>query len=42
LGYLRNELIGKPFSTLGLREKQGVVRSLLDNPEDLDTRKRDG
>jgi two-component system sensor histidine kinase AtoS len=39
LGYSRNELIGKPFSSLGLREKQGVVRSLLDNPGDLDTRK---
>ena len=39
LGYSRNELIGKSFSSLGLREKQGVVRSLLDNPEDLDTRK---
>ena len=39
LGYSKNELIGKPFSSLGLREKQGVVPSLLDNPEDLDTRK---
>jgi len=39
LGYSRNELIGRPFASLGLREKQGVIRSLLDNPEDLDTRK---
>ncbi|OGP54276.1 MAG: hypothetical protein A2162_09150 [Deltaproteobacteria bacterium RBG_13_52_11b] len=39
LGYSKNELIGRPFSSLGLREKQGVVPSLLDNPEDLDTRK---
>ena len=39
LGYSKNELIGRPFGSLGLREKQGVVPSLLDNPEDLDTRK---
>jgi two-component system sensor histidine kinase AtoS len=39
LGYSKNELIGSPFSSLGLREKPGVVPSLLDNPEDLDTRK---
>ena len=39
LGYLKNELIGRPFSSLDLREKQGVIHSLLDNPEDLDTRK---
>jgi PAS domain S-box-containing protein len=39
LGYSKNELIGRPFSSLGLREKQGVVPSLLDTPEDLDTRK---
>ena len=25
LGYSKNELIGKPFSSFGLREKQGVV-----------------
>jgi PAS domain S-box-containing protein len=39
LGYSKGELIGKPFSIFGLREKQSVIRSLLDNPDDLDTRK---
>jgi PAS domain S-box-containing protein len=39
LGYSKNELIGSPFRSLDLREKQGVIHSLLDNPEDLDTRK---
>ncbi len=39
LGFSKNELIGKPFSNLSLREKQSVVQSLLNNPEDLDTRK---
>jgi PAS domain S-box-containing protein len=39
LGFSKNELIGKLFSTLALREKQGTIDSLLDNPEDPDTRK---
>jgi len=39
LGFSKNELIGKPFSSLSLREKQSVVQSLLNNPEDLDTRR---
>lgn len=39
LGFRKDELIGKPFSSLGLREKQTVVKPLLGNPEDLDTRK---
>jgi PAS domain S-box-containing protein len=39
LGFSKDELIGKPLSSLSLREKQSVVQSLLDNPEDLDTRK---
>ena len=39
LGFSKGELIGKPLSSLSLREKQSVVQSLLDNPEDLDTRK---
>jgi PAS domain S-box-containing protein len=39
LAYSKDELIGKPFTTLGLREKQSVIHSLLNNPEDLDTRK---
>jgi PAS domain S-box-containing protein len=39
LGFSKDELIGKPLSSLNLREKQSVVQSLLDNPEDLDTRK---
>ena len=39
LGFSKGELIGKPSSSLGLREKQSVVQSLINNPEDLDTRK---
>jgi len=39
LGFSKNELIGKPLSSLSLREKQSVVQSFLDNPEDLDTRR---
>jgi PAS domain S-box-containing protein len=39
LGYPKEEVIAKPFSLFGLREKQSVVHSLLDNPDDLDTRK---
>src|SRR4030042_6130000 len=39
LGFSKNELIGKPLSRLSLREKQSVVQSLLNNPEDLDTRR---
>lgn len=39
LGYSRNELIGKQFGSLALREKQGATHSFLDSPEDLDTRK---
>jgi PAS domain S-box-containing protein len=39
LGFSRGELIGKPLSSLSLREKQSVVQTLLNNPEDLDTRK---
>jgi PAS domain S-box-containing protein len=39
LGYSKDELIGKPFGIFGLREKQNVTHSLLNNPNDLDTRK---
>ena len=39
LGYSKDELIGKPFQILGLREKQSVIHFLLNNPEELDTRK---
>jgi len=39
LGYSKDELIGKSLTTLGLREKQNVIHSILDNPEDLDARK---
>jgi two-component system, NtrC family, nitrogen regulation sensor histidine kinase GlnL len=39
LGYSKDDLIGKSFSMLGLREKQSVVHPLLNNPDDLDTRK---
>jgi PAS domain S-box-containing protein len=39
LGYSKEEVVAKPFTLFGLREKQSVVHSLLDNPDDLDTRK---
>ena len=39
LGYSKEELLGKPFSIFGLREKQSVIPSFLNNPDDLDTRK---
>jgi PAS domain S-box-containing protein len=39
LGYSKDELIGKSFSIFALREKQSIVYSLLNNPDDLDTRK---
>jgi PAS domain S-box-containing protein len=40
LGYSKEELVNKPFSILGLREKQSDIRSLfIDNPDDHDTRK---
>ena len=39
LGYSKDELVGKPFGIFGLREKQTVIYSFLDNPDDLDTRK---
>jgi PAS domain S-box-containing protein len=39
LSYTKDEVIGRPFSIFGLREKQSVMHSLLDNPDDLDTRK---
>jgi PAS domain S-box-containing protein len=39
LGYSKKELVGKPFNTFGLREKQSVIPSFLNNPDDLDTRK---
>jgi len=39
LGYPKEEVIGKPFSIFNLKEKQSVTHSLLDNPDDLDTRK---
>jgi PAS domain S-box-containing protein len=39
LGFSKDELIGKPLSNLSLREKQSVVQSLLNNPEDVDTRR---
>jgi PAS domain S-box-containing protein len=39
LCYSKGELIGKPFSIFGLREKHSATRSLLDNPDDHDTRK---
>ena len=40
LGYSKDELVNKPFSIFGLREKQSDIRSLFfDNPDDHDTRK---
>lgn len=39
LGFSKDELIGKPLSNLSLREKPSVVQSLLNNPEDSDTRR---
>jgi PAS domain S-box-containing protein len=39
LGYPKEELMGKPFSIFGLKEKQSAIPSFLNNPDDLDTRK---
>jgi len=39
LGFSKEELINKPFSIFGLREKQSDIHSLFDNPDDQDTRK---
>jgi PAS domain S-box-containing protein len=39
LGYTKEELIGQPLSLFGLREKQSLIPSFLNNPDDLDTRK---
>ena len=39
LGYSKDDLIGKSFSIFALREKQSVVHPILNNPDDLDTRK---
>jgi PAS domain S-box-containing protein len=39
LSYSKGELLGKPFSIFGLREKHSAIHSLLDNPDDHDTRK---
>ena len=39
LGYSKDELVGKSFGIFSLREKQSIVHSLLNNPDDLDTRK---
>lgn len=39
LGYSRKELIGKPFSIFGLKEKTNVIHPILGNPYDLETRK---
>ena len=39
LGYPKDEVVGKSFGIFALREKQSIVHSLLNNPDDLDTRK---
>src|SRR5512143_2344945 len=36
LGYPKEELIGKPFHILSLKEKQSVIPSFFNNPDDLD------
>jgi len=39
LGYRKEELMGRPFSIFGLKEKQSAIPSFLNNPDDMDTRK---
>jgi len=39
LGYSMEDLVGEPTAILGLREKQSVLRSLLDHQDETDTRK---
>jgi two-component system, NtrC family, nitrogen regulation sensor histidine kinase GlnL len=39
LGYVKHELVGKPFEIFGLREKQSIVHSLLDQSDEQDMRK---
>jgi len=39
LGYSKEDLMGKPFNIFSLREKQSVIPSFLNNPDDLETRK---
>jgi PAS domain S-box-containing protein len=39
LEYGTGELVGRPFNILNLREKPSAVQSLIDSPEEMDTRK---
>ncbi|MBM4309066.1 MAG: PAS domain-containing protein, partial [Deltaproteobacteria bacterium] len=39
LCYSKGEVIGKPFSLFGLKEKQNVSYSFLDHPDNLDARR---
>ena len=39
LGYSKGEAIGRTFDLFGLKEKQSISHSFLDNPDDLDTRR---
>ncbi len=39
LGYTKEEMANKPVEALGLREKQSMLRSLLDHQDEGDTRK---
>jgi two-component system sensor histidine kinase AtoS len=39
LGFSKDEMMGQPFSIFSLREKQSVIPSFFDNPDDQDTRK---
>ena len=39
LGYSKEEVLDRPLSIFGLKEKQSAIPSFLNNPDDLDTRK---
>jgi PAS domain S-box-containing protein len=39
LGYSKEDLMNRPFSIFGLREKQSDIHSLFDNPDDHTTRR---
>jgi len=39
LGFSREEVIGKPFSIFGLRERQSIIQSHFDHSDEVDTRK---
>ncbi len=39
LGYSKEEILGKPFSILGLREKQKEFNPFIDHPDEFDMRR---